>query len=147
MNEEAKNGVRSRPGRSSGQKSHDIITNVRIAVPIVVLFAAVSTARYMFGLSAGIAIMVGGFVGYVLSAAFARYALPRLVVASDEPGAAKRLTRYWLIWILPSLLIFHFGVHFSWIWSCTVMVAIVGFALVLVWRAGCKSGGHVNVRQ
>jgi len=119
---------------SSDQARPDVVTNVRIAVSIVVLFAGVSVARYVFGFSAGVAIMVGSLGGYILSMMIARYALPRFGTVYKNPHTSQKVTWYWLIWIVPCVLILHFGAHFQWSWSCCVMAVMVVVALVLSLR-------------
>ena len=66
----------------------DVVINLRIAVPIVILFASVSMARYVIGFTSRAALVVGGLVGYLLSVLTMRYVLPGQI--KGRQGAYRR---------------------------------------------------------
>lgn len=125
----------------------DIVINLRIAASVVIVFASVWAARYVASFPTTVALAVGGLVGYILSVMTARYVLPRVEIMGDRGPGGENVTWYWLIWIVPSAVVLHFGAHLQWGWSCGVTAAIVGFALVLSWRTRSRYQARATRRQ
>jgi hypothetical protein len=69
----------------------DVVINLRIAASVVILFAAVSVARYVVGFPTRAALAVGDLVGYIVSVMTVRYVLPQIEIMGDrEPIEGKK---------------------------------------------------------
>jgi hypothetical protein len=105
------------------QRERDIINLVRGLVALSILCVSVLGARYVGGLSEGLAVLVGGSVAYLVGTVVSRY-LPKPPAITDEERLNLPSVGRWLFVVVILSPLIHFGVRISWAWSIGTLAVV-----------------------
>jgi uncharacterized oligopeptide transporter (OPT) family protein len=118
----------------SAQRKRNVVHSMHLAVTLSILSASVLGARYLIGLSSGVAVIAGGILSYPVATTVSKRLLPQPPVVTDEERLHLKIGPRWLAWIVLITPLLRFGAGLPWIWSISLVMVSVACAVTIELR-------------